>query len=206
MPSEFGHWQRAYARFRHWKTGGFFDRVAETASGKLNLSRVQVDGTFVKLHQDATGARRDGRTPAESAEMQAIGITKGGRNTNIVALVDDNGNLVRFHLIPGNRKEHRELLELLEGIVTGELLADAAYDVDLIRQKLAAMNIKVTIKLHKNRTQVFAFDELSYQMRHKVENFFQRLKRFRGINTRYAKLADSFAAFVNLAGWLLLTK
>ena len=95
---------------------------------------------------------------------------------------------------------------MMQGIVTGEVLADAHYDTDKVRDGLAAMNVKVTIKLYKTRKKVFAFDEASYKLRHKVENFFQRLKRFRGISTRYCKLADSFAAFVNLAAWVLITK
>ena len=50
------------------------------------------------------------------------------------------------------------------------------------------------------------YDPLSYRTRHLVENFFADLKQFRGIATRYCKLGESFAAFINLAGWFLETK
>jgi putative transposase len=40
-------------------------------------------------------------------------------------------------------------------------------------------------------------------MRHRVENFFQRLKRFRRIATRYEKLAASYYAMVCFAASLI---
>ncbi len=46
----------------------------------------------------------------------------------------------------------------------------------------------------------------SYRSRHLVENFFVDLKQFRGIATHYCKLAESYVAFINLAGWFLDTK
>ena len=39
-----------------------------------------------------------------------------------------------------------------------------------------------------------------------MENFFADLKQFRGIATRYCKLAESYEAFIRLAGWYLETK
>ncbi len=44
-----------------------------------------------------------------------------------------------------------------------------------------------------------------YRRRHRVENFFARLKRFRRVATRYDKLAVTFLGFVQFAAifdWL----
>jgi len=41
-----------------------------------------------------------------------------------------------------------------------------------------------------------------YRLRHRVENFFQRIKRFRRVGTRYEKLALHFLGFVQLAAIL----
>jgi transposase len=38
-----------------------------------------------------------------------------------------------------------------------------------------------------------------YRRRHRVENFFQRIKRYRRVATRYDKLAETFLGFVCLA-------
>ena len=50
------------------------------------------------------------------------------------------------------------------------------------------------------------FDEEAYRGRHKVENLFADLKQFKGVATRYCKLAERYRAFVSLAGWLLVTR
>ena len=44
-----------------------------------------------------------------------------------------------------------------------------------------------------------AFHRGYYRGRHKVENFFCRIKRYRRLSTRYEKLAFTFLAFVQLA-------
>ena len=206
LPKAFGNWERVYARFRLWKNNGAFDQVVDSIFGKLNLTTVQIDGTFAKAHQHAAGARRNGLTPEESAQAQGIGVSRGGRTSKVVALVDNEGNLVRFSLTPGNAAEVKELLGLLEGILTSELIGDKAYDSQEIRDALAQLNIKATIPPRSNRKAPIAYDEASYKLRHKVENFFAHLKQNRGIATRYCKLGDSFVAFIQLASWMLITK
>ena len=79
----------------------------------LNLTAVMVDGSFVKVHQHAVGARRGERDPDESRAAPAIGKTKGGLNTNLLALADNNGRLVRFSLLPGNSFEAHHLASSL---------------------------------------------------------------------------------------------
>lgn len=123
-----------------------------------------------------------------------------------MALVDKSGRLVRFTLRPGNAAENQELPTLLNGVHTNELIADKAYDTDAIRSALAASGIIATIPPKANRKVQYWFDEDSYRERHLVENFFADLKQFRGIATRYCKLAESFEAFINLAAWFLETK
>ena len=52
-----------------------------------------VDATIVKVHRHGQGAKGD--------QSQAIGRSKGGMTTKILALTDALGNLVRFVLLPG---------------------------------------------------------------------------------------------------------
>jgi len=49
-----------------------------------------------------------------------------------------------------------------------------------------------------NRLQPPHPDPLTYRDRNQVERLINRLKQFRRIATRYDKLADSYAAFVQL--------
>ena len=122
-----------------------------------------------------------------------------------MALVDKTGKLVKFAIRPGNAAENVELPTLLDGVHSDELIADKAYDTNYIRLMLAASNIIATIPPKSNRVYPPEYDKESYRTRHLVENFFAALKQFRGIATRYCKMGDSYAAFINLAGWYMDT-
>ena len=99
---------------------------------------------------------------------------------------------------PGNAAEAPELPTLLDGVQTGELIADKAYDSDPIRLLLASQGIVATIPPRANRRIQLWYDPIRYRTRHLVENFFADLKQFRGMATRYCKLASSYSAFVHL--------
>lgn len=112
-------------------------------------------------------------------------------------------------LRPGNAAEVTALPTLLTGVPlhqTAELLGDKAYDRAAVRRGLAARGISATIPGKANRRAPIWFDAWSYQGRHLVENAFADLKQFRGVACRYAKLAENYAGFVNLASWFIGTK
>jgi transposase len=123
-----------------------------------------------------------------------------------MALVDRTGKLARFTIRHGNAAENIELLPLLDGVQTDELIADKAYDSNAIRQLLASQGIVATIPPKANRKVLYEYDKESYKTRHRVENIFVDLKQFRDLATRYCKLADSFSALICLARWVLDTR
>ena len=47
------------------------------------------------------------------------------------------------------------------------------------------------------------YDKHLYKARHLVENFFQRIKRYRRVAMRFDKLARNFLAFIHLASVLV---
>ncbi len=59
---------------------------------------------------------------------QAIGRSKGGLTTKILALTDALGNLVRFVLLPGQRFDTVGVPPLIEGLAFGALIGDTAFD------------------------------------------------------------------------------
>ncbi len=59
----------------------------------------------------------------KGAQNQAIGRSKGGLTTKIVALVDALGNLVRFVLLPGQRHDIMGVAPLIDGLDFEALLA-----------------------------------------------------------------------------------
>jgi putative transposase len=119
--------------------------------------------------------------------------------TKIHALVDALGNPLRIRLTPGQRADSPQALDLLEGLETQALVADKAYDTNAIVGKLADWGVEAVIPPKRNRLDQRPYDENLYADRNKIERFFNRLKGYRRIATRYDKTASSFLAFVHLA-------
>jgi transposase len=89
------------------------------------------------------------------------------------------------------------------------LLADRAYDSDALRQTLADRGAWANVKPMPNRVNVPAFSGFLYRCRNLVERFFNKLKHFRGVATRYDKRADNYLAGVKLASariWMRLNE
>ena len=139
-------------------------------------------------------------------KAQAIGRSRGGLTTKIVALVDALGNLVRFLLLPGQRHDSVGAEPLLDGIEIGALIADKGFDNDVLRQELDARGATAVIPPKSNRVRQIACDFAMYRWRHLVENFFCDLKQFRRIATRYDKTDQSFSAMIYLAASFMALK
>ena len=74
--------------------------------------------------------------------------------------------------------------------------ADRAYDSDAIRALLAAMGKEAVIPPRCNRCQPATYDKEKYKQRNKAERLFNKLKGYRGVATRYDKLASMFLGSV----------
>jgi transposase len=89
-----------------------------------------------------------------------------------------------------------------------DVLADKGYDSDNIIDFIYDNGGEPTIPSKANRTIQRRCDWWLYKERHLVECFFQKLKNYRRIATRYEKLSSVFAGFVCLASigiWLNCT-
>ena len=86
IPRQFGQSNTIHRRFRRWVADGVFDLLFDTLSADRDLQAVMVDGTFAKVHQHGVGAHREGDLPAESAKRQAIGRSRGGLTTKVMAM------------------------------------------------------------------------------------------------------------------------
>jgi transposase len=197
LPEAFGNWN--FQRFRRWARAGVFDRIFEALSDDADFEYVIVDGTIVRVHQHGTGAKG-------GTQNQAIGRSRGGLTTKIVALVDALGNLVRFVLLPGQRHDSAGVAPLLTDLDFSALLADKAFDSDAIRADLDDRGAAAVIPPKANRVTTIPCDFEMYKWRHLVENFFCKLKEFRRIATRYDKTDTSFSAIIQLVGAVLATR
>ena len=128
-----------------------------------------------------------------------MGRSRGGLTSKLLALVDADGRPVSLRLTGGQVHDACEAEALIEAIPEGAtLLGDKGYDSDAIREAAAARNVWANIPNRSNRTQRFAFSPWLYKQRNLVERFFNRIKQYRGIATRYDKDPANFLAAIKL--------
>ncbi len=123
-----------------------------------------------------------------------------------MALVDALGNLVRFLLLPGQAHDMRGVAPLIRGASFGALLADKAFDADWLLRELDEHGATAVIPPKSNRKHQRNYDTEAYKWRHLVENYFAKIKEFRGIATRYDKTDSSYAANWNLVAALIASR
>jgi transposase len=117
-----------------------------------------------------------------------MGRSRGGLTTKIHALVDANGLPVMLKLSEGQAHDGRSAADMLAGLGPGQILmADRAYDSDALRQTMKAQGAWANIKPMPGRVKVPAFSPFLYRYRNLVERFFNKLKHFRAVATRYDK-------------------
>ena len=74
-----------------------------------------------------------------------------------------------------------------------------------IREQLLAHDIVPVIPPKSNRITAIDYEHDLYKLREKVERFFNKLKQFRRIATRYEKLSQTFLALIHLgAAWIII--
>ena len=123
-----------------------------------------------------------------------------------MALTDGFGNLIDFRLLPGQAHDLRGTAVLVEGLTCGHLLADRAFDANWLREALAEAGIVPVIPPKSNRRFPAEFDRHTYKWRHLIENFFQKLKEYRGIAMRCCKTDESYSAFIALTATVIRLK
>jgi transposase len=107
-------------------------------------------------------------------------------------------------LTPGQDHDLACAEPLIENADPDALIADKAYDADRFVEVLTQREITPVIPPKADRKIQRACDFALYCERNLVERFFNQLKHFRAIATRYDKLARNFLAGVQLAATTIL--
>ena len=129
-----------------------------------------------------------------------MGRSRGGLTTKIHALVDANGLPVKLKLTEGQAHDGVSARDMLDDIGAEQiLLADRAYDSDALRQTLASRGAWACVKPMPGRVNIPAFSPFLYRYRNLVERFFNKLKHFRAVATRFEKHDANYLALVKLA-------
>jgi transposase len=107
---------------------------------------------------------------------------------------------VKLAITPGQTHDAQAARTLLDEIGAGTmLLADRAYDADWIRSQLHEQGAWANIPPKSNRKNPIVFSPHLYKARNVIERFFNKIKYFRRIATRYDKLGSTFLAMIKLA-------
>ena len=85
------------------------------------------------------------------------------------------------------------------------VLADRAYDADWIRDVIDDQDCRACIPPKTNRADDIPYSKRTYKKRNLIERFFNKLKQFRHICTRFDRSALNYLAMAKLASirlWL----
>ena len=191
LPERFGKPNSLYRRYRRWAVAGIWGELFTAGVPEDGLATVMVDATITKAQRFASGARGGGE--------EDLGRSRGGLTTKIHALVDRRGRPLCYLLTPGQAADCRHAETLLEEVACACLIGDRAYDTDVIRTWCAEHGIEVVIPSKRNRKVPIPHDRERYRTRHRIENFFCRVKDYTRIMLRKDKTSCSYAGFVSLA-------
>jgi putative transposase len=126
-------------------------------------------------------------------------------STKIHAATEALGLPLRLIGTPGQRNDIAFAHDLIDGLAAEVAIADKGYDADHLAERIAAAGTEVVIPPRRNRTYRRPYDTDLYKERNRIERFFNKLKQFRRVATRYDKLLANFMGFVKLAAiaiWL----
>jgi putative transposase len=126
-------------------------------------------------------------------------------STKIHAATEALGLPLRLIGSPGQRNDIAFAHQLIDGFDADVAIADKGYDADHFVDRIAKGGAEVVIPPKRNRKVQRPYDAELYKERNRIERFFNKLKQFRRVATRYDKLLVNFMGFVKLAAiaiWL----
>ena len=77
LPERYGNWSTVYERFRVWRRDGLFQKILDALeaqarrAGRIDFDFAAVDGSTIRAHKSAAGARKKGRRRRKAAKNKA---------------------------------------------------------------------------------------------------------------------------------------
>jgi transposase len=115
-------------------------------------------------------------------------------------MVDARGLPVAITLSPGQASDKAAVAGLLAlHPRPGDVVADRGYDARAVLDLIAAHGGRGHIPTQRDRKLQRTVDPALYRQRNLIERFFNKLKHFRKIATRYEKTARNYLAAILIA-------
>jgi transposase len=132
-----------------------------------------------------------------------MGRSRGGLTTKIHTLTDAQGRPLRFILTAGEAHDSTTAADLLADQTTTGVIADKAYDNNALRELIGNAQAEAIIPSLGSRKVQIPHDRIAYRLPNRIERFFNKLKHFRHIATRYDRRAVYFLAALHLASAMI---
>ncbi len=140
----------------------------------------------------------------------ALGRSRGGFGTKLHVRTDQTGTLITWTITEGQAGERSQVMPLLNQGRIGRrrrprrIAGDKGYTGRPVRARLRGRHIGAVIpRFTTERKQGVRFDREAYRARNVVERTINRLKQYRGIATRYDKLARMYDAGLTVVAIVL---
>jgi transposase len=191
LPGYYGKWRSIHKRFELW------NQILIYFTEGYDGESVMIDSTIIRAHPCAAGYEKDQHI------RECLGRSKGVFTTKIHMVIDALGQALRFSLTPGQKHDITQASTLLQGFEHANVIADKAYDSNALINQIQQQCCVPVIPCRSNRKLPKNYDEHLYKERHLVECFFNKIKYFRRIFSRFDKKASSFAGFLAYASFIL---
>ena len=136
-------------------------------------------------------------------QHQSLGRSRGGFSTKLHAVVDALGNPLRLLLTPGQAADISSGESLVSGYCAQQVIADKAYDGDALVAFIEDTGAIGVIPPRSGRRHPRDYDSHLYKERHLVECFFNKLKYYRRVFSRFDKTDECYLGFATLASALI---
>lgn len=199
LPEALGHWNSVFKRFSRWCAQGVWEAIHKGCIHLPDLQTVFIDSTIVRAHPCAAGAAHS------RAQEEALGRSRGGFTTKAHALTDALGYPLDSVLSGGQESDIGQAETLLALTPQGAeaLGADKAYDSDRFLATIKERGMEAVIPPRTNRTKPRECDWFTYAERHVIECFFNKIKHYRRIFSRFEKMARNYKGFFHFVSALI---